>query len=292
MTRVLVLGAAGQLGRALTTQNWPSDVDVIATDQDTLDITRAKDVERTFGQLTPSVAINLAAYTKVDRAESEREVAMEINAEGARHVAEAAEKHGAALIYVSTDYVFDGAKRAPYLEDDPAMPLNAYGATKLRGERATASTVERHVILRTSWLFGEAGPSFVHTMLELGRIRSKLSVVDDQQGCPTSARALAEAIARIAVRAGSGAELPWGTYHYSGRGETTWFRFAQAIFALAQQHGRTAPELRPITTAEYPTPAQRPLYSVLDCGRIERELGIASEPWEPDLAALVATLTR
>jgi dTDP-4-dehydrorhamnose reductase len=228
----------------------------------------------------PDIVINAAAHTAVDRAESEPAVAGTINRDAPAAMAEACRKAGAALIHISTDYVFDGSGRTPYVESDPVAPLSVYGRTKEEGETAIRNSLREHVILRTSWVFAAHGSNFVRTMLRLGAERPELRIVSDQCGAPTAARDIAQAIAgvanAIAQRRGS-----WGTYHFASDEPVTWYDFARAIFAL--RHGAN-PRLVPITTDEYKTPARRPMYSVLDCGRIAKDFGIARPSWRAALA--------
>ena len=213
-----------------------------------------------------SSVINAAAYTAVDRAESGSEAAFAVNREGPAHLADRCRKRGIPLIHVSTDYVFDGEKGKPYVEEDPIAPLGVYGKSKAAGEAEVRQRLPEHIIVRTAWLVGVHGHNFVKNMLRLGRERETLKVVSDQQGCPTFAADLADAILVMAKQAEIRKLVPWGTYHYCGRGETTWHGFAEAIFEIAGQYEKFAlKNLLPISTAEYPTPVKRPANSVLDC---------------------------
>jgi dTDP-4-dehydrorhamnose reductase len=278
--KILVTGGAGQLGRALVRR--ASGHDVVAVDIDRLDICVPAQVER--GLAGFDAVINAAAYTAVDKAETERDRAFAINATGAELVARVCRERGTRVLHVSTDYVFDGTATQPYREDDPIAPLGVYGESKAAGERG----VHAHggIVVRTSWLFGAGGPSFVHTMLRLARERPVLRVVADQHGCPTWTDDLADALFALAA-----CPQLAPTYHFCNAGATTWHGFATAIVELARRRGPIACErIDPITTAEYPTPAKRPAYSVLDCTRI-MSLGIAPPAWQRGVETIVGKET-
>jgi dTDP-4-dehydrorhamnose reductase len=239
----------------------------------------------------PTLIINAAAYTAVDRAESEPDAAFAANADAPAHLAEAAAAAGASLIHLSTDYVFDGAKPVPYTEDDAVRPLGVYGASKAAGERAIRERLDRHVILRTSWVFGLHGANFVKTMLRLGHARARLDVVADQSGCPTGAADIAAAIHGIARQILLGSRTnAWGTYHFAGRGSTNWYGFAEAIFERAEPIWGRRPQVTPIATADYPTPARRPTNSILDCTRFDRIFALPRRPWPERLDIVVRSL--
>ncbi|HEY3805821.1 MAG TPA: dTDP-4-dehydrorhamnose reductase [Kofleriaceae bacterium] len=275
--KLLVTGGAGQLGRALVRRAGAHEI--LALDIDRLDICDAAQVAAHLDGI--DVAINAAAYTGVDKAESEPDRAFAINARGAEVVACACAERGVRMLHVSTDYVFDGAGSRPYREDDAVAPLNVYGASKAAGERAVQAA--GGIVVRTSWLFGEGGPSFVHTMLRLARERPLLRVVADQHGCPTWADDLAGALLALAPRA----ELA-ATYHFCNAEPTTWHGFATAIVEAARRRGPVACErVDAIATADYPTPAKRPMYSILDCARIA-SLGIVPPTWRRGLDTVVA----
>jgi dTDP-4-dehydrorhamnose reductase len=279
--KILVTGGRGQLGRSLTSRGPARGHEILAHDVDTLDICDDAQVARALDELAPAAIINGAAYTGVDKAESERERAFAVNRDGARVLARACAARGLPFLHVSTDYVFDGTATRPYVEDDPIAPLGVYGTSKAEGEAA----VHEHAgtVVRTSWLFAAKGPSFVQTMLRLARERPILRVVADQHGCPTWSDDLAEALLALVVRR----DLD-PTYHYCGDGPTTWHAFATAIVDEARRHHPLACErVEAITTAEYPTPARRPAYSVLDTTRI-RALGITPPPWTIGLARVIA----
>ncbi|HYE95250.1 MAG TPA: dTDP-4-dehydrorhamnose reductase [Rubricoccaceae bacterium] len=288
--RVLVTGAGGQIGHELVERAPAFGVEATGLGHAALDVADAGAVRRAIGGVEPDVVINAAAYTAVDRAETEPEVAFAINRDGVAALASACAAHGIPLIHFSTDYVFDGTKRTPYTEDDPPNPLGVYGRSKWEGEEAVRAVLDRHVILRTAWVFAGHGHNFVRTMLRLAREREVLRVVADQEGCPTPARGAAEAALTIARQL---AEPParWGTYHVAGTPPTTWHRFAEAIAAEARRHGPlVATHVEPITTADYPTPAPRPAYAVLDTRRTARAFGLTPPAWREALPEVVAAL--
>lgn len=283
---VLVFGGAGQVGRALTeaaTLDWP----VIGLGHGEADITDPGAVEQAIRDHRPSFVINAAAYTAVDKAESEREVCFRVNRDGAGVIARAAAAADVPLLHLSTDYVFDGGKAGPWHEEDSPAPLGVYGASKAAGEDAVRENHPKHVILRTSWVFGAHGANFVKTMLRLAETRSELRIVADQHGKPTDAADIARALLAVAARMkAKPPQRPFGTFHFAGKRATTWFGFAQSIFAEAGRRGLRVPELAPITTADYPTPARRPGNSVLDCAKIESVYGVIPRPWAEGLAAV------
>ena len=284
---ILVIGRSGQLATELVRWPWPAGTRVTALGRPEFDVGERRAVAEAVARTAPSMLINAAAYTAVDRAEAEPDIAMTVNHLGARHLAETAARHQVPLIHVSTDYVFDGRAERPWREDDTTAPLGSYGRSKLAGEQAIRERHPLHIILRTSWLFAAHGQNFVRTILRLGAERPSLGIVDDQLGCPTAAADLARVIAEIAVALSQG-RAPFGTYHYAGRGPVTWYGFAKAIF----ENGSLAPppEIRPITTPEFGAPAPRPAYSVLDCSKIERVFGIRQTPWRDDLRTVLAEL--
>jgi len=286
--RILVTGADGQVGQAL--RRLGADRDLLALDRTALDITDAAAVARVVPEVRADVVINAAAYTAVDRAQSESDQAFAVNGDGPANLARACLEAAIPLFHISTDYVFDGSRPGAYSEDDPVAPLGVYGQSKWAGEARVREILPRHLILRTSWVFGLEGNNFVRTMLRLGREREALRVVDDQRGCPTFADHIATVLLALAERL-PGQALDWGTYHYCDTPETTWYGFASAIF---QQAARRQPlalrDLHPITTAEYPTPARRPANSVLDCRRLGQRYGIVPQPWAAGLQRLLATV--
>jgi dTDP-4-dehydrorhamnose reductase len=247
------------------------------------------DVTRKF---RPDVVVNAAAYTAVDKAEAEADVAMAVNCEGARNVARAAASEGAPVIHISTDYVFNGEGQSPYQPDAKTDPIGVYGKTKLAGEAAIQDENPNHVIIRTSWLFSHRGSNFVRTMLRLGAERDELRVVEDQVGRPTSATDLASALLVVAQAIAENPALT-GVYHFANAGETSWFGFAQEIFEQAKSLGEThTPRIVPIPTSEFPTPARRPSYSVLDTTSFSERFGVEPRNWQPPVRDTVALILR
>lgn len=286
---VLVIGRSGQVAQALARLARVGGRDVVAVGRPQADLASPDTLAAVLARHGPAVVINAGAFTAVDEAEAARDEAFAINAAGAGRLARACAEADTALIHISSDYVFDGEARRPYREDDAIAPLSAYGASKAEGEAEVREAGGRHVILRTSWLYSERGRNFLTTMLRLGRERSELAIVDDQTGSPTYAADVALAIARIVetVLDGSRGDI-WGTFHFASAGSTTWFGFAAAIFARAEAKGWPVPVLRPITTAQYPTPARRPAYSVLDTGKIVRIFGVSTPDWREALDRCMA----
>jgi len=287
--KILVFGASGQIGREVCRAAWPPRYAILPLDRKAVDITKSAAVSAMLARETPDLVINLAAYTAVDRAESEPEVAWAANCVGAAHIAGACDERATPLVHLSTDYVFDGHKTGPYREEDAVSPLGVYGRSKEAGERAVRAAVAQHMILRTAWVFGAYGANFVKTMLRLAAERPVLRVVADQRGCPTAAADIAAALMVIAAHIERG-EAKWGTYHFVGAGAASWHSFAQAIFDQAAPQLAACPQVEPITTEQYPTPARRPMNSVLDCRKIEEVFGISSPPWRTALATVIREL--
>ena len=287
--KILVFGASGQIGREVCRAAWPPRYAILPLDRKAVDITKSAAVSAMLARETPDLVINLAAYTAVDRAESEPGVAWAANCAGAAHIAGACDESATPLVHLSTDYVFDGRKTGPYREEDAVGPLGVYGRSKEAGERAVRAAVARHMILRTAWVFGAYGANFVKTMLRLAAERPVLRVVADQRGCPTAAADIAAALMVIAAHIERG-EAKWGTYHFVGAGAASWHSFAQAIFDQAAPQLAACPQVEPITTGQYPTPARRPMNSVLDCRKIEEVFGISSPPWRTALATVIREL--
>src|SRR5580698_262471 len=255
--RILILGAGGQVGTELQ-RSFANAGDVTALDRKTADLSKPEELRPLIHQLQPNVILNAAAYTAVDRAESEPELALRINGEAPRVLAEEAVKLNALLVHYSTDYVFDGSKTSPWVESDTTNPLNVYGKTKLAGEQAIEETGGRYLIFRTSWVYGPHGHNFLLTMLRLGRERDQLKIVDDQFGAPTSSAAIADATRAVIEKAASGDTGNSGNYHMTCGGETSWCGFAREIFARqALQTGGKSPQILPIPSSEYPVPAAR-----------------------------------
>lgn len=286
MVDVLVLGNAGQLGFELMRAGWPGGWQIAGLDRAELDITDERAVSAVIASSAPAVVVNAAAYTAVDRAEQEPDLAYAVNRDGVLHLARACRERDLPLVHVSTDYVFDGEKTDAYRESDVARPLGVYGLSKLEGERAVRETLPAHVILRTSWVFGAHGANFVKTMLRLAAERDVVRVVDDQRGRPTAAADIARAIVRIATRLRSGAGS-FGTFHFGGDPATTWHGLAREVFAIRSARGERVPELVAIDTSQYPTPARRPKSSELDCTKIASVYGIEAPPWRDALRAVI-----
>lgn len=289
--RVLVCGARGQVGHELM-RLAPEWVELIGLGSAELDITDPQAVSTVVENVRPELIINASAYTAVDRAESDVAGAYAVNRDGVGYLAVEAQRLGVPFFHISTDYVFSGDANEPYREDQPTGPTGVYGASKLAGEQVLAAICSRHLILRTSWVFGSHGANFVKTMLRLGREREELAVVADQQGCPTSARSIALALWHLATVWRRDAALEWGVYHFAGQPAVSWHGFAVEIFRQALESGLLAriPLLRPITSQEYPTPARRPLWSVLDCSKGRALLGLESAPWQDELRLVLAEL--
>ena len=288
--KILIVGGSGQVGREFAGLVLPAGTETEMPGRRALDISDRSRVAAAIAGGGWSAVINAAAWTAVDRAETNVADAFAANALGPAILAEATRAAGIPLVHVSTDYVFDGRKAGPYVEDDPRNPLGVYGASKLAGEEAVRTGNPRHLIVRTSWVFGRHGANFVKTMLRLAAERPQLRVVDDQRGSPTSAKDLAEALLAMTVRlVGSDADLS-GTYHFANAGEATWCSFAREIVRLGAERGGRRPEVVPITTAEYPTPAKRPANSRLSTAKLQERFGIVPRRWEPALAEVVEAL--
>jgi dTDP-4-dehydrorhamnose reductase len=290
--KVLVFGAGGQVGAEVCRASWPGWFELIPLDRNAADITKPTVVSAAIARERPDLVINLAAYTAVDRAESEPTAAWAVNCAGAAHIAAVCGSDGPPLVHLSTDYVFDGRKSEPYCEEDAVAPLNVYGCSKEAGERAVRAAAPRHIILRTAWVYGAHGTNFVRTMLRLGAERPVLRVVADQRGCPTAAADIAAALIAIAGQIERG-KAEWGTFHFAAAGSTSWYGFASEIVGLARTLGAwpsgSGPRIEPITTDQYPTAAQRPMNSVLDCRKIAA-LGISPPLWRSSLPAVVREL--
>jgi dTDP-4-dehydrorhamnose reductase len=265
---------------------------VAGADIPELDITDRASVRAAVGHERPDLVINCAAYTAVDRAETDRERAMAVNGEGPGVLGQACTQLGIPLIHISTDFIFDGSLRRPYLEDDAPNPLSVYGETKQVGEDAVRRECEHHIIVRTAWLYGVQGGNFVKTMLRLAREREEIRVVNDQTGCPTWSADLASALSRISSVIGSKTDPEcWGTYHFTDAGMTTWHGFASSAITEARRYETFRVErIVPIPAAEYPSPVRRPSWSVLDTGKITKVFGIVPPPWERSLQAMVHEL--
>jgi len=282
--KVLITGANGQLGRELVRLSRTVDFEVHHLNRQQLDITDENDIQQVFARISPSLVINAAAYTHVDRAEDEPDLTYAVNTDGPTYLARYCAANRLALIHISTDYVFDGTKGRPYQESDPIAPLGVYGQSKAQGEAAVRSFLPNHIIVRTSWLYGVYRQNFVKTILKLAAEKTALRVVADQLGSPTSAASLAKTVLIIAQKIGAHKKFEWGTYHYCGAGITSWHGLAEKIIELAAPYtALKTRQVEAITTAEWPTPTQRPPYSVLDCTRLKNEFGIHPEQWQHSL---------
>ena len=261
---------------------------LVALSWQQLDISDPAQVDEAFAAYKTDILINAAAYTQVDLAETEAELAYAVNRDGVTNLARACKKADIPMLHISTDYVFDGSKPGAYQESDPIAALGVYGESKAAGDAELQAILERHIILRTSWVFSATGNNFVKTMLRLGREREELGIVNDQHGCPTSARSIAGVLLDIADRYLQGKAIEWGTYHYCNQPATTWYGFAQAIFK--QAGGFEKLKLNAINTSDYPTPAQRPRNSVLDCSKLEANLGIGQADWMEELELVLVQI--
>jgi dTDP-4-dehydrorhamnose reductase len=302
--RILLTGRNGQVGSELA-QLLPRLGEVTALGRQELDLLNIHDIRRAVQHARPSLIVNAAAYTTVDRAEKEEALAHAINADAPAVIAEEAKKIGAVVVHYSTDYVFDGTKHTPYTEDDPTNPMSAYGRTKLAGEEAIRATGIPHLIFRTAWVYATSGKNFLLTILRLATEREELRIVSDQFGAPTSSREIAQATTRVLVDLPrkSGSSLPeiTGTYNLTASGETTWHEFATTIIEDCSQLPRDTPwfaaatsnrpliakRIIPITTADYPTPARRPAYSVLSNVRFAATFGFTLPAWRTQLTSAV-----
>lgn len=283
MKNVLVTGGKGQLASCIkdSAANL-KEHHFIYVDVDILDITKASQVNAFFETNDIDFCVNCAAYTNVDKSESEQDIAEKVNVDGAKNLAEACNDHDVKFIQVSTDFVFDGKSSLPYLEEDTTNPLSSYGSTKLNGELATLNSVKEHFIIRTSWLYSEHGHNFCKTMLRFAKERDSLSIVCDQVGTPTYAGDLAEVIIKIIKEDGTA----FGVYHFSNEGVASWYDFAKAIFDLSGSNMK----LLPIRSEAYPTPAKRPAFSVMDKTKIKTSLGVTIPYWRDSLAVCLRKL--
>jgi dTDP-4-dehydrorhamnose reductase len=277
---VLVTGANGQLGQAIQSisGNYP-EIDFVFCDSSSLDITNLDTVNQVFEKVKPNYCINAAAYTAVDKAESEQEKAISINVIGAKNLAATCKEINTILLHVSTDFVFDGNKSTPYSEEDIPNPTGVYGQTKLDGEKAIQEAFNKYYIIRTSWVYSQFANNFMKTMIRLGSERDSLSVVNDQIGTPTNAVDLAEVLIKIVS---FNFQLPtsnFGIYNFSNEGNCSWYDFAKKIFEV--NHIKI--DLSPIPTTSYPTPAKRPAYSVLDKSKIKKAFDLQINNWEDSL---------
>lgn len=291
--QILLIGSKGQLGHDLMNLAQSRMAQMFGVDLPECDLTDQRSLQHTFDQAGKiDLVVNAAAYTAVDKAESDQDAAFAVNRDGVELLARACRQYKVPLVHVSTDYVFDGTSPRPYRPDDVPCPTSVYGRSKAEGEESVRRTWDKHIILRTAWLFGLHGPNFVKTMLRLGREKPELNVVDDQIGCPTYAGDLAAAIFTIADHLGRH-QAGWGTFHFCNQGAVTWYAFAKRIFELVRSHtDLSVPKINPIPTSQYPVPAPRPAYSVLDCSSLENSFGIVRRHWDEALVEMFTIYYR
>lgn len=280
--KVLLTGAEGQVGREFpdVIKSLNDNIELIGVGRNELDITNKKGIQAAVEEFEPDIIVNAAAYTAVDKAEQETGVAFAVNRDGAANLAAVCVSADIPLIQISTDYVFDGNKEGEYLETDAVSPMSVYGESKLEGEQRIQEVLIKHIILRTSWVFGPYGKNFVYTIIRLAKQKSELTIVDDQTGCPTSAQSIARAIVRICEKISKGDKIDWGVYHFCGSPATNWYEFSKEIVKNTKQAQLyKLQNIRPISTRQFPTPAVRPQNSVMNCNKISIEFGIEQEPW-------------
>ena len=285
--KILICGQQGQVSRELQ-HRLGALSELIVPGRDQLDLAQPEQIRQQVRRVRPDLIINAAAYTAVDKAESEKAAAFAVNAQAPGILAEEAAALGIPLIHYSTDYVFDGRKGAPYTETDATNPLGVYGESKLAGEQAITAVQGKHLILRTSWVYSTHGHNFLLTMQRLLQEKPELRIVADQIGAPTWAGTIANSTLALIERWQAGESGAWGTYHLSAQGETSWFGFAQAIGEALREQGKPCAHLLPIPSSDYPTPAARPLNSRLDCSRLLREWGVSQPDWQTALRECLA----
>lgn len=290
--RILVTGREGQVATALREIGPARGHEILTVGRPAFDLAVPASVVATVEALRPDAIVSAAAYTAVDKAESEPEAALAVNAAGPGALAEAARALGVPVVHLSTDYVFDGTKPTPYVESDPVAPASVYGSTKLAGERAVLAAQSASAVLRTAWVYAPFGVNFVRTMLRLGETMDTVRVVADQRGAPTSALDIAEAVIAVAGNLAADPANPAlaGVFHMTGAGEATWADFAEAIFEGAARRGRRRTVVERITTAEFPRPARRPANSRLDCTRLRQAHGVALPNWRASLETVLDRL--
>ena len=286
---ILVTGGQGQVASELAAR---APAQVVRVGRPAFDFDQPWSIAETFDRVHPGLVVNAAAWTAVDAAESQADAATRANRDGPAELARLCAAAGIPLIHLSTDYVFDGEKGAPYVESDPTSPTGVYGRTKLAGEEAVIASGAKAAVLRTSWVYNATGKNFIRTMLGAALRTNTLRVVADQRGCPTHAGDLADAILGVAARMQAGWSSGFnGIFHAAGGGDTTWHGFAMAAFEAASRRGRPMPTVNPITTGDWPTPARRPADSRLDCTKLGTVFGIRLPDWRPSLERTVATIT-
>ena len=287
--KILVLGCKGQLGRCLRDQLINTGFAIFYTSREQIDIADFEATKNQIIDISPDVVINATAYTAVDKAEGDQHSADLINHLAVANISEICSKLDCWLVHVSTDYVFDGTSDMPYKEDDRTNPQSVYGETKLKGELAIQSSGCKYLIIRTAWVFSEYGENFLKTMLRLGAVRNELSIVGDQIGCPTYAQDIAKAIVTI-IHQIDEENLVSGTFHYCGDELCSWYEFARVIFEEARISGLQTPgKIHLIHTSDYPTAAERPVYSALDCDKIRNTFGIKTSDWKLGIKNVVSS---
>jgi len=291
---MVVTGREGQVVRSLVERGSNTGIQVVSLGRPELDLAKApEEIEAAIVDARPDVVVSAAAYTQVDQAENEPELAFALNERGPRAIARAARSLRVPLLHLSTDYVFDGDKAAPYLETDPTGPTGIYGASKLAGEQAVLAEYDNSAVIRTAWVYSPFGRNFVRTMLRLASERDEISVVGDQRGNPTSALDIADGLLRIAANLCRGNEPAGrGIFHMTGAGEATWAEFAEAIFAASAELGGPRADVKPIRSADYPTSAKRPANSRLDCGKIARIHGVTLPDWRASMKEVLSRILQ
>ena len=287
--KILLTGGQGQVGQAVIDKSKELNINLIPCDRKILDITDIANIEKIIKTYKPSYIINTAAYTNVDKAESEPEKAFAVNSLGAENLAKISAQYHIPLIHLSTDYIFDGEKTSDYIESDAANPIGIYAKSKWAGEEAVRKYCNNYIILRISWVFGEYGNNFVKTMIKLMKEREKLDIVSDQTGCPTYTGDIAEVILKIILN--SNIENHYGTYHYTNTPSTSWFEFAKVIYTQASKYTDLQTKIiKPIKTTDYPTPARRPQNSVLNSELFQKIFKISLQPWQKGLEKTIANM--
>lgn len=291
--KIFLTGSAGQVGQEIEQLGQIQGFEIIGKSRQALDITKETAVSTMLQQTKPNFVVNAAAYTAVEKAESESSLAFAVNREGPRHLAKICANLKIPLIHISTDYVFDGRATTSYQETDTANPINIYGRSKWEGEQTIRQQWDQHIILRTSWVFGRYGQNFLKTMLKLAKTHKTLRIIDDIYGCPTEASDIATTILQIIHQFIANLELPWGTYHYCGNDQTNWYGFAKTIFKVAAEHQKiTIPQLDPIEAKDYPSQLERPMNTPLSCQKIQTQLNIAPSSWQEGVQRVIQALPK
>ncbi|MGC1853820.1 MAG: dTDP-4-dehydrorhamnose reductase [Candidatus Aquirickettsiella sp.] len=289
MVKVMVTGAQGQIGHEIVDLASKNNIELYPFTHHQVNITEFEQLKHAIVTIKPNYIINAAAYTAVDRAEKESELAFSVNALGVQYLAKIAKQYDIPLLHISTDYIFNGQKKTPYSENDKAQPLSVYGLSKLNGENWLRETWDKHIILRVSWVFGTYGNNFVKTIIRLAQQRSELRIIADQKGAPTYAGDIAQTLLKIVECLHNG-QFAWGTYHYTGTPALTWYEFAKKIIEEAKQHKLILKKIVPISALEYPSMALRPYNSELACDKMIRVFNIIPNNWSEGLNKLVNIL--